>query len=64
MRDTNAWISNIGRGFAAIARVIAAGLARMAQRKVLAELEAARLEDLGISPAARERECRKRIWER
>lgn len=35
---------------------------RADQRKDLAELEQDRLDDLGISPEARRRECKKPFW--
>jgi uncharacterized protein YjiS (DUF1127 family) len=36
---------------------------RSAQRQGLAELERHRLDDIGIAPDERDRECRKRFFE-
>lgn len=44
-------------------RLIAGWMERSAQRQRLAELERHRLDDIGIDPYDRERECRKRFFE-
>jgi uncharacterized protein YjiS (DUF1127 family) len=38
-------------------------LARARGRRRLAELDARELDDVGVEPAARDAECRKRFWE-
>ena len=37
--------------------------ARARERRQLAELDARELRDIGIDPATRDAECRKRFWE-
>lgn len=43
-------------------RVLVRWIDRADQRKDLAELEPDRLDDLGIDPDARRRECQKPFW--
>ncbi|HXF89629.1 MAG TPA: DUF1127 domain-containing protein [Xanthobacteraceae bacterium] len=55
---------NIPNILTRLARLLALWAARSSQRRALAELDPDRLEDVGIDRAARERECRKRFWEK
>jgi uncharacterized protein YjiS (DUF1127 family) len=55
---------NIPNILSRLARLLALWAARSSERRALAELEPDRLEDIGIDRAARDRECRKRFWEK
>ncbi|MCX7889710.1 MAG: DUF1127 domain-containing protein [Rhodobacteraceae bacterium] len=55
---------NIPNILTRLARLLALWAARSSQRRALAELEPDRLEDIGIDRTARDRECRKRFWEK
>jgi uncharacterized protein YjiS (DUF1127 family) len=63
MRQGSKQKANNERFWAEVVRVLARWAVRASQRRALAELEPARLEDLGISLAEMREECRKWFWE-